>query len=167
PDLLIIEDPEIETSPKNSPDSETATESSDEKAASLVSKWLIPRILLVEDNKINQRIAILHLEKMGYEISLAENGQEAFDQYKKGGFDLIFMDIQMPIMDGYETTRQIRKYEQDENRESGIYIIAMTANAMKGDREACLDVGMNDYISKPFKAEELKHKLEQLFRAGE
>ena len=77
------------------------------------------------------------------------------------------MDIQMPIMDGYETTRQIRKYEQDENRESGIYIIAMTANAMKGDREACLDVGMNDYISKPFKAEELKQKLEQLFRAGE
>jgi len=126
-----------------------------------------PRILLVEDNKINQRIAILHLEKMGYKIDLAENGQEAFDKYQAGDYHLIFMDIMMPIMDGFEATKTIRSYEESNNVEKPIHIIAMTANAMKGDRESCLEVGMNDYISKPFKAEELKDLLTKVFKAME
>jgi len=124
-----------------------------------------PVILLVEDNKINQRIAVLHLEKMGYEVELAENGQLALDKFKTKDYDLIFMDIMMPVMDGLEATRQIRMYESNNKREKHTHIIAMTANAMKGDKETCLEAGMNDYISKPFKAEELKQILLQLFKA--
>jgi len=121
-------------------------------------------ILLVEDNKINQRIAMLHLEKMGYQVDLAENGQLAFEKFKSSNYDLIFMDIMMPVMDGFEATRQIRMYESENDITRPIHIIAMTANAMKGDRESCLEAGMNDYISKPFKAEELEKTLIELFK---
>ncbi len=126
-----------------------------------------PLILLVEDNKINQRIATLHLEKMGYKIELAENGMEAFEKYQTGDYNLIFMDIMMPVMDGFEATKTIREYEKLNNVEKPIHIIAMTANAMKGDRESCLEVGMNDYISKPFKAEELQSLLKSVFKGME
>lgn len=126
-----------------------------------------PRILLVEDNKINQRIAILHLEKMGYEVELAENGQLALEKFKSTDYDLIFMDIMMPVMDGLEATRQIRLHESENSQLKPIHIIAMTANAMKGDKETCLEAGMNDYISKPFKAEELEQILIQLFKGQE
>lgn len=125
------------------------------------------RILLVEDNKINQRIAILHLEKMGHEVELAENGQLALDKFKSTDYDLIFMDIMMPVMDGLEATRQIRLHESENSQLKPIHIIAMTANAMKGDKETCLEAGMNDYISKPFKAEELEQILIQLFKGQE
>lgn len=126
-----------------------------------------PRILLVEDNKINQRIAVLHLEKMGYEVELAENGQLAVEKFKSTDYDLIFMDIMMPVMDGLEATRQIRLHESENSQLKPIHIIAMTANAMKGDKETCLEAGMNDYISKPFKAEELKQILIQFFKGQE
>jgi len=116
-------------------------------------------VLLVEDNKINQRIALLNLEKLGYKIELAENGEEALEHFRNRRFDLIFMDVQMPIMDGLEATRQIRELEKSDPDPSPVHIIAMTANAMKGDREICLAAGMNDYISKPFRAEELRKVL--------
>jgi len=115
-------------------------------------------ILLVEDNKINQRIAMLNLEKLGYAIDVAENGEEALTLFRQKRFDLIFMDVQMPVLDGLEATRQIREFEKMTSRPHPVHIIAMTANAMKGDREICLAAGMNDYISKPFRAEEL-HKI--------
>ncbi|MCD6346935.1 MAG: response regulator, partial [Bacteroidales bacterium] len=160
-------EPEPEPEPKPEPEPEPEPEPKPEPEPEQTSKNPSPKILLVEDNKINQRIAMLHLEKMGYDISLAENGQEAVDQYKNNVFDLIFMDVQMPVLDGYEATRQIREFEKEQNIEKTIHIIAMTANAMKGDRETCLAAGMNDYISKPFKADELKKTLEKLFKAEE
>jgi len=116
-------------------------------------------LLLVEDNKINQRIALLNLERLGYQVDLAENGEEAVTRYNKRKYDLIFMDIQMPVLDGLEATRRIRALEEEEGVTDPVYIIAMTANAMKGDRETCLEAGMNDYISKPFRAEELRESL--------
>jgi signal transduction histidine kinase/CheY-like chemotaxis protein len=116
-------------------------------------------LLLVEDNKINQRIALLNLERLGYQVDLAENGEEAISKYRKRKYDLIFMDIQMPVLDGLEAAKRIRAYEEAEEIAEPVYIIAMTANAMKGDRETCLEAGMNDYISKPFRAEELSESL--------
>jgi PAS domain S-box-containing protein len=108
------------------------------------------RILLAEDNLVNQKLATLVLGKGGYQVDVANNGKEAVEKYCQTpeAYDLIFMDIQMPEMDGKEATRAIRQngFEQ-------VPIIAMTAHAMKGDREKCLEVGMNDYITKPIKRE--------------
>jgi two-component system sensor histidine kinase/response regulator len=116
-------------------------------------------ILLAEDNLINQTVAIKLLETRGHRVTLAANGIEAVDAFKKGDFDLILMDIQMPQMDGFEATRAIRhlmleKYDS-EGRMSHIPIIAMTAHAIRGDREKCIDAGMDDYVSKPIKPEAL------------
>jgi len=106
------------------------------------------RILLVEDNLVNQKLASMILSKAGYQVEVAANGKIAVDVFssKPDEFDTILMDVQMPEMDGYEATRQIRKLGFTE-----IPILAMTANAMKGDRELCLEAGMNDYITKPIK----------------
>ena len=114
------------------------------------------RILIAEDNPINQQLALIVLTKMGYEPEIAENGREAVDKQQKDNYDVILMDVQMPEMDGLEATRSIR---------SGLkrqpIIIAMTANAMQDDRENCLGAGMNDYISKPFKPQEIAMMLEK------
>jgi PAS domain S-box-containing protein len=103
------------------------------------------KVLLVEDTLFNQEIATEFLQQAGLQVSLAENGQEALEALKNHEFDAVLMDVQMPVMDGFEATRQIRlqsKFQQ-------LPIIAMTANAMKGDKNRCLQAGMNDYISKP------------------
>ncbi|CAK0773141.1 two-component system, sensor histidine kinase and response regulator [Gammaproteobacteria bacterium] len=102
-------------------------------------------LLLVEDNEINQQINLELLEKIGVRLTIAENGKEAIEATKKGNFDGILMDIQMPIMDGYEATREIRKIPAYKD----VPIIAITANAMPNVRDKCLDAGMNDYIDKP------------------
>lgn len=106
------------------------------------------RILLVEDNLVNQKLAKMILTKAGYQVEVAANGKIAVDTFSSNpeDFDTILMDVQMPEMDGYEATRQIRKLGFTD-----IPILAMTANAMKGDRELCLEAGMNDYITKPIK----------------
>ena len=108
------------------------------------------RILLAEDNLVNQKLAKLMLGKAGYQVEVASNGVEAVDMYTTSpdAFDLIFMDVQMPEMDGKEATQTIRQ-----KGFTHVPIIAMTAHAMKGDREMCLEVGMNDYITKPIKRE--------------
>jgi CheY-like chemotaxis protein len=113
------------------------------------------KILLVEDNMINQVAAKEILKKIGFStIEIVGNGQEAFDLVKRKAFDLVFMDIQMPIMDGLEATRRIRDWEMLEaGSKNHIPIIAMTANAIDGDRDECLEAGMDDYISKPFRKE--------------
>ncbi len=115
-------------------------------------------ILLAEDNKVNQMFAKKLLKKLGYGITVAENGKEAVEAVKKGGFDLVLMDIQMPIMGGVEATGEIRKLET-ESSSPYIPIIALTANALKGDRGKYLKVGMDDYLSKPFKPEEIQEML--------
>ena len=119
------------------------------------SKHYPLRILIAEDNAINQRLTERVLEKLGYKPEFAEDGKEAVHAVKQKTFDLILMDVQMPIMDGLEATRQIRLLDGDQP-----VIIAMTANAMQGDREECLQAGMDDYISKPVKLEMLVERLE-------
>jgi CheY-like chemotaxis protein len=121
-------------------------------------------VLLVEDNKINQRIAVLNLENLGCKVDTAENGEEALEFFHRKRFDLIFMDVQMPVMDGLEATRRIRREEDALESLRPVYIIAMTANAMKGDREMCLTAGMDDYISKPFKTEELRKSIDRWYQ---
>ena len=117
------------------------------------------KILLAEDNYINQKVAMMHLKKLGHQIETADNGKIALEMYTKNNYDLIFMDIQMPVMDGIEATHRIREFEKEINETNPIIIIALTANAMKGDKESCLEAGMNEYMSKPFKPSELAKVL--------
>lgn len=122
------------------------------------------RILLVEDGLVNQRVAMGLLERMGHSVALAENGRRAIEAWRDGDFDLILMDLQMPEMDGVEATRFIREQEDTATEpamQSSIPIIAMTAAAMKGDRERCLEAGMNDYLSKPVNADDLRELLDR------
>jgi len=120
------------------------------------------KILLAEDNPINQKVAQMHLKKLGHIVETANNGKIALEMYTKNDYDLIFMDIQMPEMDGIESTKRIREFEQEISEEKPIIIIALTANAMKGDKEACINAGMNEYMSKPFKPAELKRVLDEI-----
>jgi signal transduction histidine kinase len=115
------------------------------------------RILLVEDNRINQKIATRLLEGQGHRVTTAENGRDGVQRFREGGFELILMDVQMPEMDGWEATRAIRDLEAGSGRR--IPIIAMTAHAMKGDREKCIEAGMDGYVSKPVVVEELRQAI--------
>ncbi len=115
-------------------------------------------ILLAEDNLINQRLAIKILEKKNYNVDIVDTGLKAIEALKNADYDLVLMDVQMPEMDGLEATKQIRT---DKTLRHDIPIIAMTANAMKGDREKCLAAGMDDYVSKPFKLQELYSVIEK------
>ena len=118
------------------------------------------RILVVEDNLVNQTVSKRMLLKEGYEVGVAANGEQAVQKVTEGEcFDLIFMDCQMPRMDGYEASRQIRKFEEQRGDGLHIPIIAITANAMQGDREKCIAAGMDDYIAKPVKREILLEML--------
>jgi len=117
-------------------------------------------ILLVEDNLINQKIVILSLKNTVKNVDVAANGKEALDKFGTTRYDLILMDIQMPVMDGIIATKKIREIESSTNTQTPI--IAITANALSGDRENCLAVGMNDYISKPFQVDVLIQKMGKL-----
>ncbi len=121
-------------------------------------------ILLAEDNIINQKLAVRILEKEGHFVKVANNGIEAIDALEKQRFDIVLMDVQMPVMDGIETARTIRN-SKNGGFDPDIPIIALTAHAFKEDRERCLGAGMNDYISKPFRKQELFRMIEQLVTA--
>jgi signal transduction histidine kinase/CheY-like chemotaxis protein/ligand-binding sensor domain-containing protein len=121
------------------------------------------RILLAEDNLINQRYAVRTLERMGHQIVVARTGEEALAMLQSEKVDLILMDVQMPEMDGLTATREIRKREL--GTQTHLPVIAMTAHAMKGDRESCLDAGMDDYIAKPINREELQQVIERVMKA--
>jgi two-component system sensor histidine kinase/response regulator len=116
-----------------------------------------PRLLLAEDNPVNQKVACKMLEKLGYRVDVAGNGQEAVAAHERARYPLIFMDCQMPEVDGFEATALIRKME---GRSAHTPIVAMTANAMQGDRERCLAAGMDDYIAKPVRPKELQAVLD-------
>ncbi|MBN2009010.1 response regulator [candidate division KSB1 bacterium] len=118
------------------------------------------RILLVEDNIINQKVAINLLQKWGYNVAIANNGQQAIEYLQQEAFNLVLMDVQMPVMDGMMATRIIRELPAS-NSNARIPIIAMTAHAMKGDRERFLEAGMNDYISKPINVNEVKSTVQK------
>ena len=127
-------------------------------------KTNVPKsILLAEDSVINQKLAIGLLEKWGHRVTVANDGREAVDLSERGGFDLILMDVQMPELDGLDATRLIRRRETTTGEH--LPIVAMTAHAMKGDRELCLEAGMDDYLMKPIRAEQLFHALENINRS--
>ncbi|HEY6393476.1 MAG TPA: response regulator [Bryobacteraceae bacterium] len=118
----------------------------------------LARILIVEDNQVNQKVVTAVLRKRGYTIELANDGMEALSKLEKqGSFDLVLMDVQMPVLDGLEATRRIRQ----EKRWRDLPIVAMTAHAMNGDRERCLDAGMNGYISKPVHPSHLLNTVDE------
>ncbi|WRH66836.1 MAG: response regulator [Planktothrix sp. GU0601_MAG3] len=118
------------------------------------------RILLVEDVLVNQMVAIKMLQRLGYRADVANNGLEAIDALQRQSYDLVFMDVQMPELDGLETTRYICKQWPEDSRP---WIIAMTAHAMQGDKEECLQAGMNDYVSKPIRIKSLIAALERYY----
>jgi CheY-like chemotaxis protein len=115
---------------------------------------------LAEDNAINQKVLSRMLEKEGHDVLVVSDGRQALQAFERTSFDLILMDVQMPEMDGLETVREIRKQEQ--SRPIRTPILAVTAHAMKEDRERCLEAGMDGYISKPIKPQELFAALERL-----
>jgi CheY-like chemotaxis protein/HPt (histidine-containing phosphotransfer) domain-containing protein len=121
-------------------------------------------LLLAEDNPANQRVAMMLLAKMGYRVEVAGNGQLALAALAKGAFDAVLMDCQMPVMDGYETTRRIRAGAGGSNPK--VPIIALTAYARTEDRARCLDAGMDDYVTKPIRAGELRLALERCGLSG-
>jgi CheY-like chemotaxis protein len=124
------------------------------------------KVLVTEDNIINQKLIKHILEKYGLSVDLANNGLECFEKYRNLSYDLVFMDIQMPVMDGIEATHEILEYEKDENIPH-VPIIALTANALKGDREKFIDEGMDEYIAKPIELGELLYVLNKFLSERE
>ncbi len=116
-------------------------------------------ILVAEDNFINQKVLMASLKQLGHDVEIAVNGKMAVEMFKKNKYDLILMDIQMPVMDGITATKEIRKLEKEKHIKSKVKIVAITANVSKEDRDHCLKIGMDDYIIKPFKSEDLDSAL--------
>ncbi|MEZ5581426.1 MAG: ATP-binding protein [Candidatus Competibacteraceae bacterium] len=117
------------------------------------------RVLLAEDNPINQEVALAMMQQLGLTIDVAKNGVEAIEAFKRNRYNLVLMDCQMPQLDGFKATTALRAWERKQNRVP-VPIIALTANVLEGDKERCLEVGMNDYLAKPFNYQQLKNKLE-------
>ena len=130
--------------------------------AEVTNRYANLKVLLAEDNMINQRLAIKLLEKKGIRPSVAGDGEEALKKLQANRFDLVLMDIMMPRMDGLEATRQIRQQEASTPGSKRLPIIAMTANAMQGDKERCLEAGMDGYVAKPVKPQELFDEVERV-----
>ncbi len=143
------------------PESSSEDEINKEETEKIMEVLKDFRILLVEDNLINQKITKLTLMQTGCKVDVANNGLEAVEKYRKNNYDLILMDLQMPVMDGLEATRQIRKIEQAENVRHA-FIVALTANALPSDMENCMLAGMEGFIAKPFKPMDLFRVLHQL-----
>ncbi|HYX79865.1 MAG TPA: response regulator, partial [Actinomycetota bacterium] len=144
-----------------------AVQGDGEIAASALDEGLASRhplrILLAEDNVVNQKLALRLLEKLGYRADVAANGLEAIEALERQTYDLLLSDVQMPEMDGLEATRRILQRWPEGERP---WIVAMTAEAMSGDRERCLDAGMNDYVTKPIRVEELVAAIKRTPRRG-
>lgn len=132
---------------------EDAMQSARKKAYSMLN------ILVIEDNAVNQEVALGMLEKIGFKAEVADNGREGLDRLRQGAFNLILMDCQMPVLDGYAATRELRELEKQSSTSKPLPVIALTANAMTGDAEKCLAAGMNDYLSKPFEEHVLEEKI--------
>ena len=119
-------------------------------------------ILLVEDNLLNQRIVTFSLKKYNHEVVIANNGVEAIEHFREKKFDVILMDIMMPVMDGLEATVKIRELESESQLEKRTPIIALTANTMDNDRDKCISYGMDEFMSKPFDIEKLNSIFSEL-----
>ncbi len=139
-----------------------------QRAASAAPSQLGAHVLLAEDNPVNQELARTMLEELGCTVVVVENGQEALDAISDAPFDrmqrpydVVLMDCQMPVLDGFEATRQIRRWEAHNNRKQPLPVVALTANALAGDRERCLKAGMDDYLAKPFTQEQLGNLIKR------
>ena len=115
-------------------------------------------MLVVEDNDVNRQVALAMLHRLHCDVTMVEGGQEGAEQAIRGGFDLVLMDCQMPIVDGFEATRRIREQQHPSQRTP---IVALTANALQGDRERCMAAGMDDYLTKPFSRDRLQEMIER------
>jgi len=148
---------------------ESASETSEVRRTSPApgARRLRGRVLLVEDNLVNQEVAAGMLKAFGLSVASAENGEQALAAFVSGRPDLILMDCQMPVLDGYEATRQIRIREAAEGTARRTPIIALTANAISGDRERCIEAGMDDYLPKPFRRSDLHACVTRWIPAGE
>jgi CheY-like chemotaxis protein/HPt (histidine-containing phosphotransfer) domain-containing protein len=134
------------------------------KISKLLAESLPMRILVVDDNTINQRVAVRILQQLGYQPEVAGNGREALDALDGKPFDFILMDVMMPELDGLEATRLLRKRQTNsayKNYQSRIVVVAVTAHAMQGDREKCLAAGMDDYLSKPVRPKDVREMIER------
>lgn len=120
------------------------------------------KILLVEDNLLNQRIVLFSLKKFNHAVTIANNGLEAVEKFREDKFDVILMDIMMPVMDGLEATVKIREVEQAIQPDKRTPIIALTANTMDNDRSKCLSYGMDEFLAKPFDIEKLRDVFNKL-----
>lgn len=116
-------------------------------------------ILLVEDNILNQKVVSFNLKKYNYSVVAVRDGFEALKEIQNRKFDLVLMDLMLPGMNGYEITQEIRKYEKETGVENVVPIVAITANTLDNDREKCFQAGMNEYLPKPFTAEQLIEKI--------
>ena len=154
----VVSKRETENETGNCDRASTNTSHKEDKAAQQSHEGAL-NVLVVEDTLINQKVAKMMLEKIGVVVDIVENGQLAVDIYQEKRFDLILMDCQMPVMDGFEATRQIREIE----KQTGGFtpIVALTANVVKEEKEKCFAAGMNDFVSKPVSLPILKQKLEQ------
>ncbi len=119
------------------------------------------KVLLAEDNPVNQKVASLIIKKLNYDPVIVDSGLKALEAVKRNKYHAVFMDVQMPEMDGLQATRSIRTWEAQHRPEYPVVIIAITASALEGDREACLSAGMDDFIAKPFTVEEMREVLEK------
>lgn len=119
-------------------------------------------ILLVEDNMLNQRIVTFSLKKLNHSVHIANNGLEAVEQFKNSSFDVILMDIMMPVMDGLEATMKIRSIEMENNIAKRTPIIAITANTMDNDRDKCISYGMDEFMAKPFDIDKLNSIFKEM-----
>ncbi|MDO8929485.1 MAG: response regulator [Bacteroidota bacterium] len=122
------------------------------------------KILVAEDNRINQRIAILTFKQLGVSIDIASNGMEALEKYRKKQYDLILMDMQMPEMDGLEATSEIRTFEQESKMSHRAVIVALTGSEPTEKRDVCLEAGMNDYMEKPIQEKLLSSLMAKFFK---
>jgi len=122
------------------------------------------QVLLVDDNQMNQLVAVATLEKLGYEVERAEDGAEAVAACMHRQFDAVLMDIQMPVMDGYQATAEIREHETTTGHRTPI--IGLSARAMDGDRESAIAAGLDDYLTKPLRKEELREMLQRWITAS-
>lgn len=124
------------------------------------------KILLVEDNLLNQRVVTFSLKKYNHEVTIANNGLEAVEMFRENQYDVILMDLMMPVMDGLEATVKIREEEEMNKSDKRIPIIAITANTMDNDRDTCISYGMDDFMSKPFDIEKLHEIFSELNITG-
>lgn len=124
----------------------------------------LKKVLVVEDNPVNQMVIVGMLKACQYQSDVAENGKEAIDKFKENDYELILMDCEMPIMNGYEATTQIRSIEKENGIETPVPIAALTAHALQDVEQKCMEVGMNEFVTKPLKLDVVKGLLSRLIK---